>query len=153
MKITRDKAREKQVFAALAKQAKFEDRAREGYHVSDLLHPLKTYWTKIAKDVPPTNEELLFWYAGRAHHSILEIALVSTDSEESIIDPDTGIIATPDMLALQGEFKTTRWNKVPVSSAEIDRLAGMYAGQCKGICYCCQEERVVVVRALSLSIR
>lgn len=130
MKITPDKQREADLFKALGAMAKADDVLREGYHVSDLLHPLKTYWQKIS-DIAPTEEELGYWFVGKGHHYFLVAALTGTSVEESFVDKETGIIATPDLLALSGEFKTTRWSIVPKGEKAALKAFKFYFPQCK----------------------
>ena len=105
---------------------------REGVHVSDLLQPRKAYWQKL-NPLPPTNDEIGYWLAGRAHHYFLVQALTGVDDsqEASLIDPETGVHYSPDLVQLRGEFKTTRWSTLPETEAAALRTFDGYIPQCR----------------------
>ena len=82
-------------------------------HVSDILFPRRT-WLSKRYPKPLTDEDLLYFTAGRAHHEIVE-KLISTEQTREVrveyngivgsvdvLDDDSGIIKTPI------EVKSTR---------------------------------------------
>jgi len=112
--------------------ASIEAEQRTGIHVSDLLQPRKAYWAKTMP-LPPTEAEIGYWLAGKAHHFFLVQALtgVSDTQEASLVDLATGVHYSPDLVALKGEFKTTRWGMLPTTLQAVTRATEGYIAQCR----------------------
>lgn len=90
---------------------RFENEERTGTHVSDLLFPRQA-WLGRRYPVALTEEECLFFTAGRAHHEIVESLIADEEMREVKIEWN-GIQGTVD--SIRGgpvEFKTTRAQKV-----------------------------------------
>lgn len=78
-------------------------------HVSDLIFPRRTWLAKTSPK-PMTDDDLLYFTAGRAHHEILENAVVHDHMREVRIEY-RGIVGSVDVLDTDGspvEVKTTR---------------------------------------------
>ena len=105
---------------------------REGTHVSDLLQLRQAYWKRVCP-LPPTDDEVGFWLAGKAHHYFLVQAVTGIpDSQEaSLVDIETGIHYSPDLLELKGEFKTSRWAILPTTEEQAIRAVSTYIPQCR----------------------
>lgn len=109
-----------------------EAEVRTGVHVSDLLQPLKAYWSKVDPR-PPSRDEVGYWLAGKAHHFFLVQALTGIDDsqEASLVDPVSGIHYSPDLVELKGEFKTTRWAIMPTTAKAVEKVVSSYVPQCR----------------------
>lgn len=105
---------------------------RTGTHVSDLMAPLLSYW-KQKTPLPLSEDEVLYFLGGIAHHTMLVAAMtgISGSEEKSFIDEATGITYSPDLAALKGEFKTTRAETIPRNEEEAKRKFGEYIRQCR----------------------
>ena len=79
---------------------------RLGIHISDLANPClrRVYYAK-KELAPTTDEDLLLWLAGKAHHSLLEGKLREIELEKDSI---IGTIDCIDEERVITEFKTTR---------------------------------------------
>jgi len=102
---------------------------RPGVHISDLANPClrHTYYTKKGL-APATDEDLLLWLAGKAHHSLLEGRL-----REITLEKD-GIIGTIDCIdeeRIVTEFKTTR----AASSKDVLHEYVFWREQLMGYCH------------------
>jgi hypothetical protein len=101
-------------------------------HVSDLLFPRRT-WLSARHPKPLTDEDLLYFTAGRAHHEILEKLIARAELREVRVEFD-GIVGSVDVLDEGGkmpiEVKTTRvatlYNTATVPSHFVLQL-GCYA--------------------------
>lgn len=77
-------------------------------HVSDLIFPRRS-WLSVRHPKPLTDEDLLYFTAGRAHHEILE-KMVAVGTREVRVEY-SGIVGSVDVLDVGGrpiEIKTTR---------------------------------------------
>lgn len=129
MKVALNREKAKKILEDLRTELLSE--SREGVHASDLLYPRKAYWRKV-QPLPPTDDEVCTWLAGRAHHYFLvkAVAHVDDSQEASLYSEDLEIQFSPDLLSLEGEFKTSRRWAVPKNEAEATVLAGYYKDQC-----------------------
>ena len=105
---------------------------REGTHVSDLLQIRQAYWKRVCP-LPPNDDEVGFWLAGKAHHYFLVQAVtgINDSQEASLIDIETGIHYSPDLLELKGEFKTSRWAILPTTEEQAIKAVSTYIPQCR----------------------
>ena len=79
---------------------------RLGIHISDLANPcLRRVYCAKKGLAPATDEDLLLWLAGKAHHSLLEGKLREIELER---DDIIGTIDCIDEERIITEFKTTR---------------------------------------------
>lgn len=89
-------------------RSRFESEERTGTHVSDLVFPRKSW---ISKRCPKTlsDEECLYFIAGRAHHEIVEGLIAEKRLTEVHLEWN-GITGTVDAVSNEHpvEFKTTR---------------------------------------------
>ena len=101
-------------------------------HASDLSSPLKAYWQR-RHPLPPTNYEIGYWLTGRAHHYHVVFALTGVDDtqEESCWSDELQLLWSPDLNALDGEFKTTRMYDEPEDDAVAQKFFRHYISQCK----------------------
>jgi len=98
---------------------------RSGIHLSDLIHPMKAYWSKTLPK-KPTDDETLYFIAGKAHEGLLLGDLPHSDDmiwNDIYYSPDAIINGEPV------EIKTRRFYK----EGEIPEH---YINQLKGYCVC-----------------
>lgn len=82
--------------------------AREGTHVSDLIHFKKAYWQKTHPEILPTEEEVGYYLAGRGHHGIIQYITTKPEHREYEVEYG-GVVGHIDMLHdVPIEVKTTR---------------------------------------------
>lgn len=110
-------------------RSRFEAEERSGTHVSDLLWPRQAWFAKRCPAIRLTDDECLYFIAGRAHHAIVESLIASEEAREVSIEWN-GIQGTVDSIAGNPiEFKTTRsqkqWDASEVPGHYILQL-GMY---------------------------
>lgn len=130
MKLTRSKKTETFLFKKF--RVYLARDTREGVHVSDLISPRLAYW-KRKNPLPLTEDECLYFLAGIAHHTMVVAAVTGVvgSEEEKKMDEETGILYSPDLFTMKGEFKTTRSPKVPQSEEEAKRKYAHYVKQCR----------------------
>lgn len=102
-------------------------------HVSDLESPLQAYWQRKCPDMPYTEREICLFLVGEGHHVFLvqAVAGVEGSQEDSFVDEATGIVYSPDLVAYNGEFKTSRWWEVPQDFEGTHTAVKWYYSQCK----------------------
>jgi CRISPR/Cas system-associated exonuclease Cas4 (RecB family) len=97
-------------------------------HVSDLIYPRKAYFNRV-NPKPPSEKDLLYWSAGKAHHELLETLYKERLAKEQAVEWEN-IHGHYDLLAKNGEvieFKTTRTQ----TEYTIDNLPEGYLTQLK----------------------
>lgn len=62
---------------------------------------------------------------------VAAVAGINDSQEASLVDEATGIMYSPDLVALQGEFKTTRAETIPRTEEEAKRKFSEYIRQCR----------------------
>ncbi|MCG2717236.1 MAG: PD-(D/E)XK nuclease family protein [Nanoarchaeota archaeon] len=83
------------------------DKPRNGIHVSDLLFPRATYFSKISPQ-PLTDKEVGYFVAGRAHHEVIEALAGNKRFRENTVTWN-GIEGNIDFIEnVPVEIKTTR---------------------------------------------
>lgn len=93
--ISADDALAKHVLDMLREDYEKQERERgSAVHVSDLIFPRRT-WLSRNHPKPLTDEDLLYFTAGRAHHEIIE-KMVSKDELREINVTYRGITGTID---------------------------------------------------------
>lgn len=130
MKVARLEAREKWAFAKMKAWLSRRPRSGDGWHVSDLLYPRKSFWQKTDPQ-PMTDDQSIFFITGHGHHHVIEAimgprkegkAKGRTDAGEF---KKAGIYFSPDLRGIESlkqsgkilqtpvEIKTTRAQKTP----------------------------------------
>jgi len=106
-KVHTDDALSGRILHAVRERLQAEERS--GIHVSDLVFPRKSWFTKHYPK-PLLDEECLYFIAGRAHHEVVENLIASEEMREVKMEWN-GIVGTVDCIEGDGypvEFKTTR---------------------------------------------
>lgn len=139
MKIERNPKRETLVLNQIRKS--FTDEGpRTGVHLSDLLSPRRSYWSRV-RPLDPTNSDVLYWLAGRGHEDALGRVAGLVVTEQKFWHPTSDIPSTlpisyrPDFTfngLFPGEFKTRRWN-LPEPGEEAIQFES-YLEQLRGYC-------------------
>ena len=130
MKIVRSEADERKLLELTKKGLARRPRSEDKLHVSELMYPRKTYWQKIDPQ-PMTDDQALYFTAGRAHHEILEFVIGSRKKRNGRADAGEherdGVYFSPDLRMSFGpiEIKTSR------SMYEPKNLAKGYDGYLK----------------------
>lgn len=100
------------------------DKPRNGIHVSDLLFPRATYFSKISPQ-PLSDKEVGFFVAGRAHHEVIEALAGEKRFREQTVKWN-GIEGNIDFIEdIPTEVKTTRAQTV----ATPEKLSKHYLDQ------------------------
>lgn len=132
MRIERNPKREGLLLDAI--RASFADSSRarqpERIHLSDLLTPRKAYWQRVDPR-PATDDECLYWVAGRGHEDALgRIAglVVAPEAEQD------GVVYRPDFVwwGVPAEFKTRRSNLAKPGEEALTYET--YLNQLRGYC-------------------
>jgi hypothetical protein len=87
-------------------------------HVSDLVFPRRS-WLSVRHPKPLTDEDLLYFTAGRAHHEIIEKMLATNATREVRVTYE-GVIGSVDVMenGVPIEVKTTRVS-VPYTTTTV----------------------------------
>jgi hypothetical protein len=134
--LTRQPDLEVKLYDALRES--FGSADREGIHLTDLLTPRKKFWAHV-EPLPPTDGELGFFTAGRAHEDALQRFLgkhfvLSLPYRVEGIDmrPDFQAITNDIIPATQyAEFKTRR-SDLPKDDHEANEKLSNYREQIRG---------------------
>jgi hypothetical protein len=131
MKIVRNEKRERKRLELIKKHLEKNERA-EGVHVSDIVFPRKSYWRGIDPK-PMTDDEALFFTAGRAHHEMLE-AFFDSKTNKKRADAGEhvwkGIYYSPDIkYPHPDEIKTSRSQYPPGEHANLAKEFKHYLSQ------------------------
>lgn len=112
--------------------AKNPQRDAANIHASDLIYLRKAYWQRQAPK-PATPSEVGFWLAGLGHHYWMVYSQYGIDDtqEESLKHEGLGILYSPDLNSDRGEFKTSRYWKLPDGSLEASDAFRYYERQCR----------------------
>ena len=129
-----------------------ETRGRGGdetIHLSDLLYPRKAFWNRTVDELP-TETEVLYWAAGRAHEDVMARLACMVCKDPPVVTSVPGLVIgeqrevsgisyRPDFrwewgfFALPAEFKTSRY--APPLPGEESFSFELYLEQLRG--YCC----------------
>lgn len=119
---------------------------RDGIHLSDLLNPRRSYWARVLP-MPPTDDEVLYWTAGRGHEDALgRIAgLDSTPQQFYAVEGGEAISYRPDFTwqGLKAEFKTRRANLAQEGEETV--VYDSYLDQILGYCSIENERRATLI--------
>lgn len=134
LKVTRLRSAETELVAKARKYVEAEDRA-PGIHASEILDPLKAWWSRMDPK-PLSDREVMTFFPGKILHALvlsdathnegggvatLEIAGSGKTDEGSFVSTDLGITYSPDKL-VRGkvrEFKSTRSFYEPKSIEDL----------------------------------
>lgn len=123
-------------------RASFGNDARDGIHLSDLLNPRRSYWQRVLP-MSPTDHEIGYWVAGRAHEDALGrvagleaveqrffYVLPAADAHAALVP----ISYRPDFnwLGQFAEFKTRRANLAQPGEEAV--VYDSYLDQLRGYC-------------------
>lgn len=120
---------------ALLQQKVFDfinkDKRTGAWHASDMIDPRLAIYRRLDPK-PPTPEQIGYWLLGRGHHYYFVQAMTGIDDsqEASRADTELGLVYSPDLAELRGEFKTTRLSKKPETEEEAIKLFAKYEQQC-----------------------
>jgi hypothetical protein len=135
LKVVRNEKKEAKYLADIKAWLGKRPRSKEGWHVSDLLYPRKTFWRHL-KPLPLTDEEALYFVAGHGHHHVLEAILgpkVAAKDGKGRTDAGEfekhGILFSPDMRSPHPiEIKTSRAKYI---KADREAPKAVYEGYLK----------------------
>lgn len=128
MRITLNTKRRDQIVQLTTQELQKE---RTGIHASDLLAPRLAFYRKL-QPLPLTLDEIGYFATGHGHHMFLVTLMANkkhTSQEESKYSKRYNITYSPDLSALQAEFKTSRLQSIPETEAECRKMYEEYTKQ------------------------